>query len=208
MKSESRHLTWAWLVAAVLFFAFGTQSALAATGLAGSKHDFSTMANASGQICIACHAPHNGGNNLLWNHTASTATYTMYASSTMNAQAGTPGSTSKLCLSCHDGTVAIDSFGGLTPAAGIITGAAKLGIDLSNDHPIGIDYTDTLATEDGGLKVPSTAAALGGTIATKLLFANKLECASCHDVHNALGNVKLVRINNAGSALCTTCHTK
>ena len=58
---------------------------------------------------------------------------------------------------------------------------------------------------------PETAmSGLGGTIDNDLLIDNKLECSSCHDVHNGaaedVGNL-LVK-SNSGSALCLTCHLK
>ena len=228
MKSESRNLTWAWLATAVLFFAFGTQSATAAIGsIVASKHDFSTSGlNAAykgtgTQVCVYCHAPHaTTGSTILWNRAANAATYTLYASGgSMNATVGQPGAVSKLCLSCHDGTVAIDSFGGATGTK-FAAGAATLGTDLSNDHPIGITYNAALVTADPSLKAVSTAATIGtgntGTIESKLLFGASgsatVECASCHDVHNSKSGTavesKLLRITTAGSALCITCHSK
>jgi len=223
MQSKDRHLTWAWLVAAILFFAFGTQSALAAVGtIVGSKHDFSASGpNASykgtgNQVCVYCHAPHASTTATpLWNHASTAATFSLYASPTLNATMAQPGGVSKLCLSCHDGTVAVDSFGGATGTKSV-TGSTLLGIDLSNDHPIGFTYDAALVTLDPGLKAITSAATIGtgntGTIDSKMLFAGKMECASCHDVHNSTAGTaveaKLLKITTAGSALCTTCHIK
>ncbi len=80
---------------------------------------------------------------------------------------------------------------------------------MSNDHPISFTYDAALATSDGELFDPSTiSSGLGGTIAADMLFGNKLECASCHDVHNAAGNPDLLVKANTASALCLTCHDK
>jgi predicted CXXCH cytochrome family protein len=228
MKFENRHLTWAWLVVTILFFAFGTQSAMAAIGsIVGSKHDFSSTGNSgfagpSNQVCIYCHAPHASTTETpLWNHASTATTFTLYSSSTLSAtDMGQPGGVSKLCLSCHDGTVAIDNFGG-TGANSLnkfgANSAANLGTSLANDHPIGFTYNAALVTADPGLADPvATAVTIGtgntGTIATKMLFAGKMECASCHDVHNSVSGTaeesKLVRISTAGSALCIACHKK
>ena len=228
MKSESKHMTWAWLLTAILFFALGTQSALAAIGsIVGSKHDFnvngpSNFAGGSVQVCVYCHAPHAATTATpLWNHQSSAATYTMYTSPTLNATMGSqPGNTSKLCLSCHDGTVAIDSFGG-TGAASTNkfgpTSPQNLGTNLGNDHPIGFAYDATLVTADPGLHDPvSTNVTIGtgnsGTIATKMLIAGQVECASCHDVHNSTTGTaqeaKLLRVTATGSAICIVCHKK
>ena len=195
--------------AGALLMFVAAQSAMAA-GIAGTKHDFSATFG-GGQICNACHAPHNtSSTSLLWNHTASTATYTLYTSSSLNATGAAiaPGSVSKLCLSCHDGTVAVDSFGGATGATGaMIAAPGNLGSNLGDDHPIGFTYDATLATADGGLTSP-VSASLVKTGVNVPLYSAKMECASCHDVHNAPGVAKLLRIANTSSALCITCHTK
>jgi len=228
MEFESRRLTWAWLAAAVLFFAFGTQSATAAIGtIIGSKHDFSAtgtsdFAGTTTQVCVYCHAPHAATTvTPLWNHTESAATYTMYTSPTLDATMGTaPGNTSKLCLSCHDGTVAIDSFGGNTAPTGVKFSAnstKNLGTNLGNDHPIGFVYDTTLVGKDPGLADPATTNVTIGTsntglLAAKMLINGQMECASCHDVHNSTSGTaqedKLLRISSAGSALCVACHRK
>jgi hypothetical protein len=112
----------------------------AAAGITGSVHDFSAYGWSNGEICSICHIPHNGSTTSdapIWNHAVSSATYTLYSSSTMDvvAEQPGPGSYSRMCLSCHDGTVAVDSFGGNTgtmPAPdrvilGTITRSASLG---------------------------------------------------------------------------------
>ena len=147
----------------------------------------------------------------LWNHETTTATYTLYSSPTLNATPVQPEHyASKLCLSCHDGTVALDSFGGATGST-FISGDAHIGTDLRGTHPIGIVYDSALATADKGLFNPDTkTTALGGSVRDDLLFgAGNLECASCHDVHNSQSTGgSLLRISDNGSALCLTCHDK
>ena len=198
---------------------FAGSTAIGGT-ITGSKHDFSALGWSGGEICIACHAPHNNlsTSGLLWNHTATSATYTLYSSSSLDATVGQPGATSisKLCLSCHDGTVAPDSFGGATGSA-TIAASANFGTNLANDHPIGFTYDAALVTLDPGLKATTTTVTIGsggstktGTIAALLLTGNQMECSSCHDVHNTFtaGTTGLLKISNAASALCLTCHTK
>ncbi len=181
--------------------------------ITGSDHDFSGSGWSGGEICKPCHTPHHADTTVagapLWNHEVTTSTFTLYSSLTLDAtDLGQPDGVSKLCLSCHDGTVAIDSFGGATGST-MISGDALIGTDLSDDHPISFTYDDALATTDGGLHPPSTATtSLGGTIQDDLLFGNKVECSSCHDVHNSHNNEKLLNIANASSALCLTCHNK
>jgi len=178
--------------------------------ITGSGHDFSGNAWSGGEICIVCHTPHNGtavANAPLWNHEVTTATFTVYTSPTLDATVAQPSSNSLLCLSCHDGTVALESFGGNT-GTNFITGSALVGTNLGNDHPISFTYNTALATTDGELADPATAnSGLGGTINADMLFSGTMECASCHDVHNnQFGS--FLRLSNAGSALCLTCHSK
>jgi hypothetical protein len=207
------------LTAALLLFA--AQPIWAAT-ITGSQHDFTSKNWSGGRICIACHVAHKSDTSVtdapLWSHVNSTQTYTLYSSPTMNA--GTmsqPSGLSKLCMSCHDGTVAVDSFGGMTGTT-TITPVNNLGTSLADDHPIGFTYNTALATADGALFDPNTkTVTIGsggqtktGTIASLLLFNGKLECSSCHDVHNTftVGASHLVKLPEAGSQICLACHNK
>lgn len=180
--------------------------------ITGSKHDFSQEGWSGGEICVACHAPHNNidvADAPLWNHTVSEAVYELYTSPTLTADDLTqPGGVSKLCLSCHDGTVAVDAFGG-SEGTHTIGEGFNLGTDLGDDHPISFTYDSELALEDGGLHDPASAVSgLGGTIEADMLFAGRMECASCHDVHNKYDLQGLLKVANDGSALCLTCHDK
>ena len=102
---------------------------LAGAQLAQSVHDFSAQGWGTTEICQPCHTSQNALTALpvvLWNHEVSTGPYTVYDSPTMNATTGQPNGVSKACLSCHDGTVALDSFAGSTGTT-TISGAANLG---------------------------------------------------------------------------------
>ena len=218
----------------VVVMAMGVVMALAGVsfaGIAGSVHDFSGSIFSGGQICVVCHAPHNVQGFLgapLWNHDVSTATYTLYSSLTLDATINqlapqgpnTTGGPSRLCLSCHDGTVAVDSFGGATGTV-FITGAANFGTDLSDDHPISFVYDTALATTDGGLADPAAATVtIGGGAFTRtgliqdvMLIGDSVECSSCHSVHNdyvvgGIGGDPLLKISKLSSAICLACHTK
>ena len=195
-----------------------------------SHHDFSGSSWSGGEICLPCHTPHNAStdvpNSPLWNHQTTTASFSVYESSTLNSFPGQPNGRSKLCLSCHDGTVAIENHGGYTGGTRY-TSSGNLTTDLRNEHPISFDYSSALATADGGLYDPSvTLSGLGGTIEQDMLFNGRLECPSCHDVHVArntqgcsgchnvhggfggITKTLSLRISNDGSALCLTCHRK
>jgi len=197
----------------LIAFLFLASTAVAQT-IVGSDHDFSNKNwNNTGEICVVCHTPHNADATVtgapLWNHQVTSTSFTLYNSSTLDATMGQPDGASKLCLSCHDGTVAVDNFGGKTNGTSFVGGKKNLGTDLSNDHPVSFTYDAALASSDGGLKDPTTVnSGLGGTIDADMLFGNKLECASCHDVHNGSGLSNLLVKSNASSGLCLTCHAK
>lgn len=192
-----------------------------AGSITGSQHDFSSKSWSGGRICVACHAPHNTDTSIadapLWNHKNSTQSYTLYSSPTTKASIGQPSGGSKLCLSCHDGTVAVDSFGGTTGST-TISAANNLGSSLKDDHPIGFTYDTALATSNGSLWDPSSkSVTIGsgtqtktGTINSVMLYGGKMECDSCHDVHNTFtsGTTGLIKVTQNGSAICLTCHNK
>jgi predicted CXXCH cytochrome family protein len=193
--------------------------ALGAIG--GSKHDFSGLGwNAAGEICNVCHTPHSPTNANsdapLWDHeSTTTVTLIPYSSGTLTATdlATAPQGVTKLCLSCHDGTIDLDDFGGNVGTNKIAVGF-QVGADgdLTGEHPVSFTYDDALATADGGLHPPTTTLSNlpgGGFIDDDLLAgATELECSSCHDVHDADSNPSLLVIDNANSALCLTCHDK
>jgi hypothetical protein len=74
----------------------------------------STVRNNYGEICVYCHTPHGANTQVaapLWNRTINTGQYTIYDKlRTLNRPIGQPGPNSLTCLSCHDGTIAIDSI--------------------------------------------------------------------------------------------------
>jgi len=161
------------------------------------------------QVCLPCHTPHNallaGSENVLWNHAETGETFTMYSST-----AGQPEGHSKLCLSCHDGVTAIDNYGGNGGTGIVITGAKNLGTDLSNDHPIGIQYPTSKPAEYNDPTTFENDAGVGGAGGIRLITvggAERVECTSCHSVHNnGLGNFLRVPIQQ--SYLCLQCHIK
>lgn len=185
-----------------------------APGIVNSRHNLSTSGRGSlraateQDVCIFCHAPHStSGPSPLWNHAMSTASYTPYSSSTLKATVGQPTGASKLCLSCHDGTVALGLVGNrsqpIVMAGGQTTlppGSTRLGTDLSGHHPISFTYDAALATQQGELRDPSTL-----VLEVQLDRNQQLQCTSCHDPHNDQYGKFLVKDNTA-SALCVTCH--
>jgi predicted CXXCH cytochrome family protein len=190
--------------------------------MSGSSHDFSTYGWSAGRMCMVCHTPHGADTTVadspLWNHALTTAVFSTYTSPTLDAEApGQPTGVSKLCLSCHDGTVGLDSFGGNTGTTliGAIAPGADIGTDLSNDHPIAITYDSDLATTDGELVDPSADGdsdpdTVGVSGPYLPLFNGVMHCGTCHDVHNteSAGNSKLLIVSADSSQLCLKCHAK
>jgi len=189
----------------------------------------STLAGGSAVItnlCYFCHITHKAGTPasvatqpgyMLWNHTISSVTsYGYYGSDTFNALLTAGGGTindlgntnsitsltvSNLCLSCHDGSIAIASFyettGGL-PAAGSylnnaygsftnISGGNPFQItDLSKSHPVNFTYTSGVATAAGGQLLSPAIGSVDGNGALPLYGASGtiMQCTTCHDPHN------------------------
>jgi predicted CXXCH cytochrome family protein len=186
--------------------------------IATSKHNLSVSATAGTikatveqEICIFCHIPHKAAPAVpLWDHNLSSVTYTKYTSTTFSATylAQYPNSASKLCLSCHDGTIAIGATtrgilnvtGGslLDPdqslagtAASNIGGAA--GTNLADDHPITITFNTAKNAHY-----------------TAIGQADQISCTSCHDPHKEDRDIttkKFLSQSNSGSGLCLKCHT-
>ncbi len=229
-------------IIAAVAMVIGMSASFSFATIVGSPHDFSTASwNFRGEICRVCHVPHDnessdplagsGVSGLLWNHAVdNTTTFTLYgAAGTLNFLQGTigqPTGISKLCLGCHDGTVALgqfdsNAFGTDTTHAGVdnttmisdVSGAMMPATpgDLSRTHPISIMY-DNL--NDSLLHDPNTSVmgslASGQTYFIKDVLDNGMvQCSSCHDVHNqeVLG-AHLLRVDNSTSGLCLTCHIK
>jgi predicted CXXCH cytochrome family protein len=209
------------IAATTMILLFLSSPVTLAGTIVGSPHDFRGYRwNRSGEICTPCHAPHTTRAlpAPLWNLAISTPTYIMYGKTnhpTLDARDDRrPDGMSKICLSCHDGIVAPDRYGGMADGGADLTGKDPIGTHPSSNHPVSFNYDTALATADGDLFDPATrlSGLIGsiGTIDADMLFANRMECSSCHDVHNtkAVPETKLLVKDNAGSALCLTCHDK
>jgi predicted CXXCH cytochrome family protein len=197
------------LLAPAAFLAF-LHPAQAQTRIANTVHNLTPSGPGTVKttqpagLCIFCHTPHNANpTRALWNRDLPGATYQLYASSTLKALLNQPGGTSRLCLSCHDGTLALGNLrvpptGGQL-ALGPLTGQAVLGTDLSDDHPVSFTYDGTLAVTRGQLADPSS---LPPAIH---LDDQQLQCTSCHNPHEDR-RPKFLRMDNRYGALCTACH--
>jgi predicted CXXCH cytochrome family protein len=166
-------------------------TAFAAVSDATSKHNLGTLgttANAadsgtgsSGEVCVFCHTPHAGasGSVPLWNRSlagAPTKVYDSTFSSTIDGAVDVSSGISLACLSCHDGTQAMNTIIN-TPGSGLagnttwsftdtatMTTAKLTGLPLindaanglQNDHPVGIEYGGGTAAGTVGLRADGT----------------------------------------------------
>lgn len=253
----------------------------ASAGISTTRHNMGNISastnNRTGgtnQICVFCHTPHGSSTSVtapLWNKwgTKTGTSYTSYTSTnsaTFQADQSGPGSVSLACLTCHDGTQAMDNMlngpgpgdfrtdgggvSGMTGAAwnwsagsnstgvtteGLMLGPtgtrnALLGTDLSNDHPVGMNYcastgptvttittascndTDFNTVTNSGNRYWVDTGTAGYQKTDFPLYSTgsvlvKVECATCHDPHDAT-NGTFLRKANTGSAVCLTCHVK
>lgn len=216
----------------------------------GSKHDFSTETNywiggddwivsyGATNVCGECHTIHhaqNTANGPLFVHTPSAnvgafLTYDQGGSATFpSGLTITLGPGSLACLSCHDGSVAINStttyngtptITGGTPvmiaASAVITeSTGGQGNDLTHMHPIGVNYTTASSDLPGQFNaLANTFAAPGSPTVQSVLEGGvngpSVECATCHDIHRTVGASTTSGIYTiaSGQALCLGCHNK
>ena len=146
------------------------------------------------EICVFCHTPHGASSEAtssvqapIWNRSLSQANFQLYdqvwsRSFEGKLNSNQPTGYSRLCLSCHDGTIALGALrntpgsGGFEaelgiqyatgvtapfPAGSIPEGSGalgqdtrRLGVDLRNDHPISFVYDEALVSVDKELVNP------------------------------------------------------
>ncbi len=177
-----------------------------------TKHDLSSetgpgpvKAIEETQICIFCHTPHNSKAIYpLWNHEVSAVVnYKNYWSPTLKSydegEAPPIDGFSKLCLGCHDGTVAVGAVNHYDYEEIEMTMRyispwldGYLGTDLSYGHPISIPFDEELVKMR---KEDTTIMQLNWPINdpdVKLYDTqggrkNGVQCTSCHDPHGGKG---------------------
>jgi predicted CXXCH cytochrome family protein len=163
--------------------------------------------------CLYCHAPHSGmagPATPLWNQQLSVQSYTAYTSTTYHQTGLQPplGSASKLCLSCHDGTVAPGQTVayGKVMMSGAMKNTSKLGGDLRGSHPFSLKTPLADSPVLNALLMAATPTTADPTVK---LAKGSVECTSCHDAHaqskDPIVQKFLVRDSSAGQ-LCLACH--
>ena len=176
-------------------------------GIKGSKHDFSDRPWSNGEACGACHTPHRSQAPKaapLWNPDADlTRRFGAVAASASAADKLVfPGNGTRMCLRCHDGTLAAPTFTDVKRDRFVNKrhpGIFRPAHDAT-DHPVGVVYPSF----DRKYR-PLTSVVAKGTVT---LPDGRVECISCHDPHNAAGEANMLVTSNARSALCLTCHDK
>lgn len=218
------------------FVLAGAAAVHAASSVVGSKHDMNIVSNDDAQerVCAFCHTPHHALDdaaadyNPLWSHTFTSQVFSSYVSTT-EQNTGTDATVlmgpSRLCMSCHDGAIAVDqhyNFPGSDFRSGDSWNEIGVGAggDLTNDHPIGFNFGavggtgsnpppsfgavgNGLDPEIRGLATPlrgTTPGGAAGLTLEDLMWPNGggqfiMTCASCHDVHNTYGYTQ----TNAGA---------
>jgi len=224
-RAAARAATTGMVVMVVTVVTVVIASGALAQSIATTKHNLSTSgpgtikATTETEICKFCHTPHNASVQApLWNRADPGGTYTMYWSPTMDAYpsaaaAPQPNGSTKLCLSCHDGSIALGATlangtigmsGGITTMP--VTSSSYFGRDLSGHHPISFTVTTALISANNAKDSPlkTLDAMRAGTVA-RLDRQDRVQCASCHDPHRNPYNNNFLRAANEDS-ICLTCH--
>ncbi|MBI4689363.1 MAG: hypothetical protein HY754_03715 [Nitrospirae bacterium] len=209
---------------------------VAYAGVAETRHNLSVggpgqiKAKSETEICIFCHTPHHSSTEgPLWNRSLSKVTYIVGSpTGSQLTRPEQPDGSSKLCLSCHDGTVAIgavinaprkkeitmtDTAGYLT--AGMLSSKAQgyIGVDISQHHPVSIPLNDALISakttqyNNREIAYPVKSPPPDSPVklrATKNVYGGQagskgVQCSSCHNPHDDTIKCFLV----AGT--CSTC---
>jgi predicted CXXCH cytochrome family protein len=194
--------------------------------VASTKHNLSVTgpgtikAASEQQVCAFCHTPHKASPTAqLWNRSQPATTYTLYSSDFLTSKGyASPAqinAKSKLCMSCHDGTIALGAVinapagatNPITMSGGVTTmpagSAGYLGTVLSDDHPVGFGYDPVRDPELVNRVFPWTSAVKLDPDASN----GKVECHTCHNPHDNQ-YTHFLRMSNSNAALCTWCHNK
>jgi hypothetical protein len=190
------------------------------------------------RICVYCHHPHNTIKGTatqyspLWNRDLQTTTYTGYNNGNMMSGVGVTASQHKinadatgikgvslLCMSCHDGTIAMNAYSQTTGIQGALQGAgsndpgsrlgtgvsiaskAGFGTDLSNHHPMGFAYDEVAgvgAGQDNEIALSTAIMVPAGITAGGITAGTFTDGVRIADLLNGTGATATME--------CVTCH--
>ena len=175
------------------------------------------------RICRFCHIPHNAElPEALWSRALSKAQYIMPE---ISAEGGgriptpQPNVSSRLCLSCHDGTIALGDIAG-QPGQIPMRGGQRLqegrpgflGTDLSGSHPISFKLPEAQPggrspENDIGIK---TLGVIRASDTVSLDDMDRMQCTTCHDPHDdsnyEAGKVPRFWVASTVDEVCLACH--
>lgn len=173
-------------------------------GVSGRPHEFEFVDGQGHVGCVTCHHPHKPtGKSARWQAVEKIERLAVYT-----PQKSTPGESTLMCLSCHDGAIAAEVPVGMDK--GIVS---RLGQSRSfagdrdgfffRSHPVGVVYEDRADK----LVPKSTIESAKGDGKVRLIDG-RVECISCHDPHGISGQEHLLIKSNRRSELCRTCHNQ
>lgn len=167
------------------------------------------------RVCIFCHSSHNASSEgPLWNHkTTSSGKFVTYKRSTMVSKTEQPNGATKLCLSCHDGTIAVGAIRGQSDpipmknvtSSGKISSSRRshIGTDLRGTHPVSVKFNQVVALSSKSLRWPI----YDPTNEVGTDHNGYVQCTSCHDPHDDSKSDKYPFWNKTTfSEVCKACH--
>lgn len=203
-----------YMIVAILIILFGS---IVNASILTTKHNLSVTgpgpvrAISETQICVFCHTPHKAVTDVpLWNHSLSSASYQLYTSPTLLSPTSPqiqPDGDSRLCLSCHDGTVAIGSvvnlggspttisMQGTGPGGVMPAGGGYVGTDLSGHHPVSIEVNNSLLND----KITQCNE---GVVSWKVCLPPSGQPVRLRPTNNSYGSSQPPR----QGVQCTSCH--
>ncbi|MEE9552686.1 MAG: cytochrome c3 family protein [candidate division Zixibacteria bacterium] len=190
------------------------------TSVFDTKHNFSTTGKGDikslteTRVCIFCHSSHNSSKEgPLWNHkTTIPSKFQTYNRSSLKSTPEQPNGATKLCLSCHDGTIAVGAVKGFarpiqltnTGNQGEIPAGKKsnLGMDLRGTHPVSVRFDQSLAVMDKNLLWPPSDPENEVGVDSN----GYIQCTSCHDPHGSRSSKYPFWKKATFSEVCLVCH--
>ena len=197
-----------------------------------SVHNLGSLSNnitaaETDEVCVFCHTPHFSNTSAaaadapLWNRNLSGATYTVYSSSTMDTTPGQPDGRSIACLSCHDGTVALDSLIN-APGPGGVNGYTVNGTPNStfaNNPAFSLNWTftdgtDTFASPTSMIEIGSARTLIGTDLSNdhpiSMVYPTAAQDPGFNQPPGTAGSARVftngIRTFDADKVQCPSCH--